>query len=123
MSLHSPIALTGTGRLATASYAWSAQTAYFSWVATEAEYALYVTGSTSQGESEGGDDDGRIISPPSASKMEEARMEMNASVKIFQRHEEESARVGGQDADSASYAGLSDVATYAVYAERAMYVL
>lgn len=115
-NLHSPITLAGTGRLASADYAWSAQTAYFAWVATEAKFALHVTANSD-------DSWARNRSPPTMRKIEEAKTEMSACEKIFHKHEEELATIGGQDADSASYAGLSDVATYAMYADRATYIL
>jgi hypothetical protein len=114
MHLHSPITVTGTGRLASANYAWSSQTSYFAWVATDACYALHVTDTTS------GNGNSRTRSPPNLNEM---RKELGECEVIFRRLEGESITVGGQDADEATYAGLSDFATFAVYADTAMYVL
>lgn len=117
LSLHSPIALAGTGRLGSTNYAWSAHSAHFAWVATEAKYALHITPGN------GGTTTQRTRSPPSAYQTEKERMELKTCAGIFRRLEQESVSVGGQDADVATYAGLSDYAEYAVYADSAVYIL
>lgn len=115
MHLHSPITVAGIGRLTSTNYAWSSQTSYFAWVATDARYALHVTDTTS-----GNRSNSRTRSPPN---LDEMRKELGECEVIFRRLEGESIGVGGQDADEAMYAGLSDFATFAVYADTAMYVL